>query len=652
MKHYAKIALLALSTMTSAEVASAAPAAAPLPWVPPCTLARAVAEQLGRVAPQVKPLPNDTAFGAANGAHKVVVACGLSADETYTYHRLLASLGVDLLVFRGDEPPQKVVQELAGKLKLSFRRENAGARGLTYLFPDQGPRHDGVRLTVNAAEAPPASAVAAAKPAPPVAPAAAAARPAPQPAPPQSTTPPGFIAGARPQVNVLAAPTPTRPSASSTGSPAATAAPAGPPAEPVGPENLWDLYLLAKASDPELGRSQARYAGTQADTDVARSSFYPRVSAGFGLNYIDETYYNNPGAASTQTITLFGHNYSASASIPLLHVPSIYNLASAAASARSEDAGVSAAKQNLIAKLVDAYFGILKARADEAIAREEISRVRQALEQAQAFLKAGTGDIISVYEAQARLDSVIADLNRTESVTRIAEQRLSSIVGKPVATVADYLPRQPRTPEPEDIDWWLTRMEERDPQIKQARELLTGSELQTKSAKAEHLPTMDASAAYLVAKGNQFPPQVETHEWQIGATLTLPLYSGGETSARIRRAAANESERRYILDQVREQRRENVKQSYFNLTYNVSLVKALEQKEASSQIQLNAVRKGRSIGTRTAIDLLNAEQAYSVAQRDLKSALYDNVVRLVQLKAAAGILTEEDIAGAAGRRSP
>lgn len=634
MKQLKTIALLALATLTCAEGAMAAPAPKAelkpsdthaanakenLPWVPPCTLARAVVEQLGRLAPQVKPVPNDKSFGAANGEAKVVVACGMTPDETYTYHRLLSNLGIDLLVFKGDEPPQKVVQELASRLKVSYRRDEA-AKGLAYIFPDQGPKRDGVRLTINAATTPPRSVV------PPV-PAATAAK--------------GVPAGAAAPI-----PSPTQAAARTAPQQPAPAATADRRSE----DNLWELYLLAKASDPELGRSQARYQGSAADLDVVRAGLFPRVGTSFGLNYVDQSYSNVPPPAEpTQNLTLFGYDYSINASVPLLHFPTHYNIASAKAGVRGEEAGLTAAKQNLIVKLVDAYFGLLKARADEQIARGEIDRVRQALEQAQAFLKAGTGDIISVYEAQARLDSVIADLSRAESALRLAEQKLSSIVGKPVAAVPDYLPRQPGNPEPDDIEWWLTTMEERDPLIKQAREGLAGTELQTKAARAEYLPTIDAVAAYRISKGNQYPAQIETHTWQAGAAISVPLYSGGETKARIQRATANESERRYNLDQVREQRRENTKLTFFNLRYNLNIIRALEQKEASAKIQLDAVRKGRSIGTRTAIDLLNAEHDYSVAQRDLQNALYDNVVRMVQLKAAAGILGENDVVVAAGK---
>jgi outer membrane protein len=64
---------------------------------------------------------------------------------------------------------------------------------------------------------------------------------------------------------------------------------------------------------------------------------------------------------------------------------------------------------------------------------------------------------------------------------------------------------------------------------------------------------------------------------------------------------------------------------------------------ASAEIQLDAVKNGRNIGTRNAIDLLNAEQSYSIALRDIKYALYDNFIKVLRLKSAAGILTEEDV---------
>jgi outer membrane protein len=568
-----------------------------IPAAEPCTLARSVTEQLGLLAPQIWPLPNNEAFGAANGKLKIVVACRLTEAEAYTYERLLSFSGVGLLVFKGNERHSQVIEKLTSQLGLTIQRLNPSTSDdlpLSYIFPAQM-----LRLSINADVD-------------------------------QGNTAP---AAAADLVGKLRQPTLFH------GAQAGAETPVLPPTETA--KNIWELYLLVKAKDPDLGRAQARLAGSKADVDIVFAGLLPHVSASGGLSFINQTLFNyTPGE---QESSVLGYSYELTVQAPLLHVPTLYNLSAATANQRGADAGVSVARQNLMVKFTDAYFGVLKAQGDRENAKEEIARLRQVLDQATAFLKAGTGDIIAVYEAKARLDSVFADLDRSESNLTIAEQRLSTIVGKQVTTVTNYLQKYPHGPEPNDLEWWLSTMEKQDPQVCQAREGLTQTQLMEKSAKAERLPVLDVLAGYNANKGSAFLPNVETNQWSLGATITLPLYSGGETSARIRRAAADEVERGFLLEQVLEQRRDNLRQIYFNLIYNVSLIKALEQKKSSAEIQLNAIKKGRSIGTRTAVDLLNAEEAYAVAQRDLNNALYDNIVGVIQLKSAAGILDEADI---------
>lgn len=594
-----------------------------VPMSHPCTLTRSVVEQLGYLAPDVNMLASEGAFAAACGDRKLVVACGLSVDETYTYQRMLALSDVGLLVFKGDEPANRVMDELAGHLKLDAQIVTPDAHfnlPLTYLFLQDGPDRREVRLTIMKAVVPETKLAVIEK--------TEEEKPLPD----------------KPDLPLPAAPiapeTPVEPLPNVVES-APVISPLRLPAAENTPENIWDLYLLAKANDPALGRSNARLSGSRADTDIVKSALFPQVVAGAGITQIDHTLVDPPNPTTSSSVV--GYNYSVSATVPLVNVPTHYNLSAAGASLRGEEAAVLAAGQNLIVRFTDACFSILKARQDQKIALDEISRLKQALEQSQAFLKAGTGDIIAVYEAKARLDSVVADLNRAESTLRLAEQKLSSIVGKPVISVADPVQLQPKGPEPDDLDWWLATMEKQDPVLRQAREGRAQAEEQLKAAKAEYYPILQASGGYFNNRGGAYKPDIETRQWTVGANISFPLYSGGGTSARIQRAASNESERRFMLDETREQRRENVKQSFFNLRYNYSLLKALEQKKASAEIQLNAVKKGRSIGTRSAIDLLNAEQAYSVALRDLTNTLYDNVLRTVQLNYAAGTLKDEDL---------
>ncbi|HEX9080594.1 MAG TPA: LysM peptidoglycan-binding domain-containing protein [Desulfuromonadaceae bacterium] len=118
---------------------------------PPCQLARAVVEQLGLAAAPPGPRPNGTAFAAASAGLKLVVACGLTPEEAYTYGRLLVFRHARLLTFRGDEPPDRVIEEVAEQLGVSFRLADPAAAGslpLGYIFPAGGTDGREVWLTI------------------------------------------------------------------------------------------------------------------------------------------------------------------------------------------------------------------------------------------------------------------------------------------------------------------------------------------------------------------------------------------------------------------------------------------------------------------------------------------------------------------------
>lgn len=408
-----------------------------------------------------------------------------------------------------------------------------------------------------------------------------------------------------------------------------------------GEQDILELYRLAKAKDPAVSRAEARLAASRADEEIAHAALRPRLSANASGRHLWHDVSNY-----TQDIKgdYTGYSYGVGAAMSFFNRPNYYQISSAEAGISSAEFGAQSVRQDLIIRLLDAYTRYLKAKADEKLYRDELSRVGKVLEQIQSFLKAGTGDIIAVYEGKARLDGAAAELVKTEGQLRLAQQQLASLTGVVVEEVKDIPAAQAAGPQPSELEWWMKTMQKRNPSLLQAGQDLLQAEENRKAAHAGHLPTISGNGGYTVDKGSTFLPEVETKQWYAGLTLQVPLYSGGETTARTRRALAGESERRAILDDVQIQAIRRLKEAYLNLTYNHSLAEAYQRRHESAELQLKAVQKGRDIGTRTAIDLLNAEQSYAVSRRDLTAALYDNVLRQVELKAAAGILAEEDLA--------
>lgn len=404
--------------------------------------------------------------------------------------------------------------------------------------------------------------------------------------------------------------------------------------------NLLDLYYQAIAKDPAVSRSAARLEGAKADKKIAWAAVLPRVSANASGRHFWHRVFGYTDDTMKGEYT--GYSYGAGTAIALFNAPGYYQISSASTGIRSAEFAGEAARQDLAVRLLDVYLKYLKATANEKLYRDEMARVGKVLEQLQAFLKAGTGDIIAVYEGKARLDAAAAELVGNEGHLRLAQQVLAGMTGQVIDSVADIPVVKAVGPQPADMEWWMEIMEQQNPLLLQAKQDLLQAQQGSKAARAGHLPTMQGNGGYTVDKGSTFLPEVETRQWYVGVSLSIPIYSGGEVTARTRRALAGEAERRAVLSDVQIRSVQRLKEAYLNLTHNERLVEAYRRKHESFELQLKAVQKGRDIGTRTAIDLLNAEQGYAVSRRDLTAALYDNVLRKMELKAAAGILTEKD----------
>jgi outer membrane protein len=405
--------------------------------------------------------------------------------------------------------------------------------------------------------------------------------------------------------------------------------------------DIMELYRLAKVIDPTVSRAEARLEGGKADKDIAFAALLPRISANASVRQFWTKVLNYNGKDQDGQYT--GFSYGLGGLIPVFNMPSYYQLSAASYGINSAEFGINAARQDLIVRLFDAYVRYLKAKADEKLYRNELSRVGRALEQSEAFLNAGTGDIIAVYEAKARLDGAAAELIKNEGLVRVAQQNLASLTGIMPDSVREITSDSYMVLQPADLEWWVATMQQKNPAVLQAREDILQTEEYSRAANAGHYPVIQGNGGFTADKGSTFLPKVETDQWYLGIGINIPIYSGGETSARTRRALAGEAERRAILNDAQERAIRTLKETYLSLQYNISLVDAYKRKLDSSELQLKAVQKGRDIGTRTVIDLLNSEQNYAISRRDLTNARYDVILRQIQLKAAAGILSEDDL---------
>jgi outer membrane protein len=162
---------------------------------------------------------------------------------------------------------------------------------------------------------------------------------------------------------------------------------------------------------------------------------------------------------------------------------------------------------------------------------------------------------------------------------------------------------------------------------------------------AGHMPTLDAVAGYnhFYANGSANGFGSDLQNATIGLQLQIPMYQGGAVSSKVREAVANKQKAQDDLEAAKRQADLDTRSAYLNLSSSVAQIKAYEQALNSSQSQLDSTKLGYEIGVRTSVDVLNAQQQYFSAKRDLLQSRYAYLVNILSLKSAVGMLGEADL---------
>lgn len=405
--------------------------------------------------------------------------------------------------------------------------------------------------------------------------------------------------------------------------------------------DLFGCYQMAVKTDPVLARARALLDSARAERPLARSKLLPRAS---GEAEVSTRNVHIKGFLPYTIKDSFIHDsYSISLQQSVLNGPAWADLQAANQDIKAAEAALIAARQDLISRVVDAYFSVLKARADAQVARSNRKRLERIYDQAQMFLKSGAGDIVSVYEAKARLDAAQAQVISADNAVHIAYRELERLTHAPTGEL-NNLKKDIRCllPEPDDMDAWVKAALNHQPLLAKAKSRLLASEHLVEKARRERWPKVDLYAARTFARGEMLP-DTRTGEWIAGFRVTVPFFLGGEIGANVEKAMGISLAARHELQDVKDGISLAAREAFLNLRNSVPQVRAARQAVESAKISLDATQKGYKVGTRTVVDVLDRVTDYDNALRRYNLALYGHIRARVRLKQAAGLLSEKDV---------
>jgi outer membrane protein len=308
-------------------------------------------------------------------------------------------------------------------------------------------------------------------------------------------------------------------------------------------------------------------------------------------------------------------------------------------------AELESAEQDLIIRVTQAYFDVLSAKDDVALAKTNKTYILEQLASAKRNFEVGTATITDTREAQSRADLATAQEIAAENNLINRRIALAYLVGRrdidplPLATPV-ILP----TVVPNNVEEWVTVADTVHPQVIRARTALEVAKLEIDKAKAGELPTIDAVASLGAnyATGDSIIPGT-TRTGSIGVELNWPLYTGGSVQNRIKETVSLEQRSREEFESARRTVAQNTRVAFWGVQSGEALVKALEAAESSSRLSLEATQLGYRVGVRVNIDVLNAQTQLFQTQRDLFKSRYDVLVNSLRLRQASGQLTPNDL---------
>ncbi|MCW5605467.1 MAG: TolC family outer membrane protein [Burkholderiales bacterium] len=411
--------------------------------------------------------------------------------------------------------------------------------------------------------------------------------------------------------------------------------------------DLTDVYREALKSDAAYASARATWAAGQERLPQGRAGLLPSLGLSASTQYNDRDIRSRNPTVPQASGQFNSYSLSLSLTQPIFRAQNFIQYEQAKTQVEQADMLFSLAAQDLILRAAQAYFDVLRAQNDVELADAQKKAIGEQLAQAKRNFEVGTSTITDTHEAQARYDLTVSQEIAAQNNLEIARRAIEQIIGKRAPALALLGKGMPLSlPEPNMVEQWVEEAQQSNLQILISQAGLTFATQEVSRNRGGHLPTLDAFASYgesSAGSGIQGGFGNDTTSRVIGLQLAVPIYQGGLVTSRVREALANQDKARHDLEHTRRGAELAVRQAFLGVTNGVAQIRALQAALVSSQSSLDSTRLGLEVGVRTQVDVLNAQQQLFSTRRDLAHAQYNYILSLLQLKAAVGRLSEEDV---------
>lgn len=387
--------------------------------------------------------------------------------------------------------------------------------------------------------------------------------------------------------------------------------------------DIYEAVQIAVSRHPEISQSISTLASQNANIDVAKAGYYPQLSAGVSTG--DMTSGEQRGQQllnlnATQLLYDFGKTKS--------------NVTTQEAKLMASQAELLVAIDEIAMEVATAIVNIRRYEEITRIAHEQIKGISRIAEIANLRARAGISSQADPIQAQSYLEAAQSNLIVQETQLNLYKQRLRTLLGTEINNIKFEIPENLVNRSNIYSDPEFNKI----PQMMLAKAQVDVAASERKQTSLSRYPTLSVKGTLSQALNGVNPNNNKDNgtDSSIMLEASSNFYQGGAVASQTRAASYAEEAAKARVNAVFLETMDNIRLAQEQVENKQRQMTMLVAQQATSVRTKELYQEQYKLGSRTAVDLLNAEQAIHSANSQIETARYDIYDNLVQYVAAAG----------------
>ena len=420
--------------------------------------------------------------------------------------------------------------------------------------------------------------------------------------------------------------------------------------------DLISLYQEALKNDSLLSSARFQNEATKELINQGKSLFLPSISLDASFDKQDkERKFLTSALPSNDLLSgkktnYESYNYGVTIKQPLFNYSGYTQYKKILTQISLSDKQLIKTQQDLIFRISKVYFETLLAKDQVDLFQIQRASIQEQLAKAEAQFKAGLISVTDINEAKTKKALIEAQQISAIQKLKIKKREIQVITGKLPGDLTPLNPIITFTEIDNLADDWISIAQENNLELQIKSDEIKIAEREIDSRRSGHYPTIDAIASRSrnwdkggYPYGATQNDGIRSYSDSIGVEISIPIFSGGMTTSRVREAILLKSKLEEDVEYLKRGIELKVRDYYLSLQTNFSEITAFQQAMESAKLQLESTQLGFEEGLRNSVEVLDAQQILFNAKLNVLESRYNYIMNFINLKLSTGILSIKDL---------